>query len=195
VNFSEEIVELIASVQTIDQVFKSFVQSLQTVLSSPVVNRKSLSQTFFLLPSFPPPLLRLLIIIFLSSPAFLATTKKLVIEIMNQVVLATENVNQNLLLEYFVVVGEFFDTLMHLLVDPLTRSHLSFDVLFLLSTFMNYRKYERSNNPYLQRASNFAIREPLENFVSTVADVLGECNRCVLVLFLSIFHSSSCITY
>ena len=51
-----------------------------------------------------------------------------------------------------------------------------FDVLFILSALMNYKKYERTNL-YITRASTFAQRQPLESLVETISEVLSECNR------------------
>jgi len=71
---------------------------------------------------------------------------------------------------------------MQLVVDPQTRNNTVFDVLFILSALMNYKKYERTNL-YITRASTFAQRQPLEALVETISEVLSECNRFGLVLY------------
>lgn len=72
-------------------------------------------------------------------------------------VTGTNNVSQNILLEY-IMINSLFDSFVRLLSDPTLRAHnnnMVHDVVILLTLLVNYRKYE-ATNPYIVQLSILA---------------------------------------
>jgi len=77
---------------------------------------------------------------------------------------ATDNINQNILLEYFMVV-DLYDTIVGILEEGISAQHWYGDsALILLAIVFNYRKYE-SQNPYLRHVR----REQRESALHAIA--------------------------
>eukprot|EP00698_Gefionella_okellyi_P003597 TRINITY_DN1337_c0_g2_i1.p1 TRINITY_DN1337_c0_g2~~TRINITY_DN1337_c0_g2_i1.p1 ORF type:complete len:596 (+),score=101.08 TRINITY_DN1337_c0_g2_i1:178-1965(+) len=73
--------------------------------------------------------------------------KRLALRLFVVIATATENINQNSLLQYFMMYDSAFHAIMHVFVDPVARAHLVIDAALLLTVLVNFRKYELSN-PY-----------------------------------------------
>jgi hypothetical protein len=74
--------------------------------------------------------------------------KLIAIDLLIILVTATDNVNQNTLMEYFIHM-EIFDTLLQV-ASKATDIVLSFNATIVLTWLANYQKYEITN-PYLKR--------------------------------------------
>jgi hypothetical protein len=75
--------------------------------------------------------------------------KLIAIDLLIILVTATDNINQNTLMEYLIHM-EIFDTLLQVASKATTDVVLSFNAIVVLTLLANYQKYEISN-PYLKR--------------------------------------------
>ncbi|EGC34221.1 hypothetical protein DICPUDRAFT_153625 [Dictyostelium purpureum] len=81
-------------------------------------------------------------------------TKVGIINLLTIIATATEYINQNTLLQYFMSV-DIFDTLIGLIDDQDLEASTQMNVLTLLCYLCNYQKYE-TPNPYLKDLSNLS---------------------------------------
>lgn len=76
----------------------------------------------------------------------------------------TDNVSQNVLLEY-VMINSLFDSLVRLLSDPTLKAEHGHDVVILMTLLVNYRKHEGAN-PYVVQLSILADELALNGYLS-----------------------------
>ena len=72
-----------------------------------------------------------------------ASVKNLSLRLLLIVVTATDNVSQNVILEY-LMMNSVFEAVMTLLSGPLSREAHGYDATVVLTLLLNYRKYEVS---------------------------------------------------
>ncbi|XP_030373871.1 armadillo-like helical domain-containing protein 3 [Scaptodrosophila lebanonensis] len=84
-------------------------------------------------------------------------------------VTGTDNVSQNVLLEY-LMMHSLFDAFVRLLSDPSFRSH-GHDVVILLTMLVNYRKHE-ATNPYVVQLSILADELALNGYGQMISQSL-----------------------
>lgn len=87
----------------------------------------------------------------------------------------TDNVSQNVLLEY-IMINSLFDSFVRLLSDPILRSIHGHDVVILLTLLVNYRKYEAAN-PYIVQLSILADELALNGYGQVISSSLIEFCR------------------
>lgn len=85
-------------------------------------------------------------------------------------VTGTDNVSQNVLLEY-LMIHSLFDAFVRLLSDPSLRSQHGHDVVILLTVLVNYRKHE-SPNPYIVQLSILADELALNGYGQMTSSAL-----------------------
>lgn len=73
------------------------------------------------------------------------------LKLLLMIVTGTDNVSQNVLLEYLTTYN-LFDNFVRLLSDPTLRAQHGHDVVILLTVLVNYRKHEAAN-PYVVQLS------------------------------------------
>lgn len=78
-------------------------------------------------------------------------------------VTGSNNVSQNILLEYIMINSQLFDSCVRLLSDPTLRGLYGHDVVILLTLLVNYRKYETAN-PYIVQLSILADELALNGY-------------------------------
>ena len=91
------------------------------------------------------------------------------------IVTATDNVDQNMLLEYFTLV-DIFDTLVEIFISPDVEEDLAFDALFILIVLVNYRKNE-SRNLYLHHLSKLEASGILIPIAYVIARAFRDYSR------------------
>lgn len=87
----------------------------------------------------------------------------------------TDNVSQNVLLEY-IMINSLFDSFVRLLSDPILRAQHGHDVVILLTLLVNYRKYEAAN-PYIVQLSILADELALNGYGQVISSSLIEFCR------------------
>lgn len=87
----------------------------------------------------------------------------------------TNNVSQNILLEY-IMINSLFDSFVRLLSDPTLRALHGHDVVILLTLLVNYRKGERTN-PYIVQLSILADELALNGYGQMISSSLIEFGR------------------
>eukprot|EP01114_Cavostelium_apophysatum_P007878 TRINITY_DN2008_c0_g1_i1.p1 TRINITY_DN2008_c0_g1~~TRINITY_DN2008_c0_g1_i1.p1 ORF type:complete len:671 (+),score=159.93 TRINITY_DN2008_c0_g1_i1:184-2196(+) len=104
-----------------------------------------------------------------------ASLKPLALTLLIIIVTAADNINQNTLIEHFMVV-DMFDPIIQIFVEPSTRKALGFDAIFLLSVLVNYRKHE-AKNMYIEKMASIKSREVLESIANVVEVQCADCNN------------------
>jgi len=84
--------------------------------------------------------------------------KAMALQLISVIQTATDNLNANTLLEYFMI-HNIFEALAKVIAEPET-SPLATDASAILVVFCNYAKYEKQN-PYLMQLSTVADRPTL----------------------------------
>lgn len=97
-------------------------------------------------------------------------------------VTGTDNVSQNLLLEFFMINNCLFSSFVNILSDPVLRIRHGHDVVILLTLLVNYRKYE-SANPYIVQLSLLADELALNGYSQVIS--------CALIDFCRQFASQN----
>lgn len=82
----------------------------------------------------------------------------------------TDNVSQNVILEY-IMINSLFDSLLRLLSDPILRAQYGHDVVILLTLIVNYRKYDAAN-PYIVQLSILADELALNGYGQVISSSL-----------------------
>jgi len=82
----------------------------------------------------------------------------MVLQLISVIQTATDNLNANTLLEYFMI-HNIFEALVKIIAEPETSS-LAADASAILVVFCNYAKYEKQN-PYLMQLSTVSDRPAL----------------------------------
>lgn len=111
----------------------------------------------------------------LSLSSVSASVKEQVLHLLLVLVTATENISQNVLLEY-VMGNSIFESLTALLADPSQRLQLGHDAILLLTLLVQYRKYE-SANPYIVQLSILDDEFALNGYAHIISAVLSKFNR------------------
>lgn len=106
-----------------------------------------------------------------SEPARFMCIKMLLV-----LVTGSNNLSQNILLEYMMMNSQLFDSFVRLLSDPTLRGLYGHDVVILLTLLVNYRKYE-TTNPFIVQLSILADELALNGFVLQF-----------FIFFLFLFH-------
>lgn len=101
-----------------------------------------------------------------SEPARLMCLKLLLV-----LVTGSNNVSQNILLEYIMLHSQMFESFVRLLSDPTLRGLYGHDVVILLTLLVNYRKYE-TTNPFIVQLSILADELALNGFAWLGIDFL-----------------------
>lgn len=70
-------------------------------------------------------------------------------------VTGSNNVSQNILLEYIMINSQLFESCVRLLSDPTLRGLYGHDIVILLTLLVNYRKQETAN-PFIVQLSILA---------------------------------------
>lgn len=87
-------------------------------------------------------------------------------------VAGTDNINNNLLLEY-VMNNSFFDSMIKLLSDPLLRNIYGNDTVVLMTLLVNYRKHD-GENLYVVKLSILADELALNGYGQVISGALTE---------------------
>ncbi|GAB6024992.1 hypothetical protein CHUAL_010085 [Chamberlinius hualienensis] len=101
--------------------------------------------------------------------------KQLSLKLLLVIATATDNVSQNMLLEY-VMINSVFESIILLLADCQSRQQHGCDAVLLLTILVNYRKYE-SANPYVVNLSILDNELALNGYSQVVSAALAEINR------------------
>lgn len=104
-----------------------------------------------------------------DAPRFMCLNLLLVL------ITGTNNVSQNILLEY-IMINSLFDSFVRLLSDPTLRAQHGHDVVILLTLLVNYRKGERTN-PYIVQLSILADELALNGYGQMISSSLIEFGR------------------
>uniref|UniRef100_A0A0K8TR82 Armadillo-like helical domain-containing protein n=1 Tax=Tabanus bromius TaxID=304241 RepID=A0A0K8TR82_TABBR len=91
------------------------------------------------------------------------------------IVTGTDNVSQNIILEY-VMLHSLFDSFVHLLSDSTLRAQHGHDIVILLTVLVNYRKHEAAN-PYIVQLSLLADELALNGYCQMISSSLIEFCR------------------
>ncbi|XP_053684606.1 armadillo-like helical domain-containing protein 3 isoform X2 [Sabethes cyaneus] len=105
------------------------------------------------------------------------------IKLLFTIVTATDNLNQNTLLEC-LMVNNLFDSFKKLLSDPTTRQEYGRDIVVLLTLLVNYRKNE-GTNPYVVQLSLLDEELALHGFGQIISASLFEFIRQPTVNIIS----------
>lgn len=92
------------------------------------------------------------------------------IKLLLVLITGTDNVSQNVLLEY-VMMNSLFSSLIRLLSDPISRAQFGHDVVILLTLLVNYRKYEAANS-YIVQLSILADELALNGYGQVISSSL-----------------------
>lgn len=101
--------------------------------------------------------------------------RSLCLKLLLILVTGTDNVSQNVLLEY-VMMNSLFDSLVRLLSDPILRVDFGHDAVVLLTLLVNYRKHE-GGNPYVVQLSILADELALQGYGQVISSALIEFCR------------------
>lgn len=116
---------------------------------------------------------------FLTSEA-VDSPRSLCLKLLLILVTGTDNVSQNVLLEY-VMMNSLFESLVKLLSDPILRVDFGHDAVVLLTLLVNYRKHE--GNPYVVQLSILADEQALNGYGQVISNSLIEfCRQYSLTL-------------
>ncbi|XP_019491827.1 PREDICTED: UPF0668 protein C10orf76 homolog [Hipposideros armiger] len=89
--------------------------------------------------------------------------------------IVTDNISQNTILEY-VMINSIFEAILQILSHPPSRREHGYDAVVLLALLVNYRKYE-SVNPYIVKLSIVDDEVTLNGMGLVIAQALSEYNR------------------
>lgn len=115
--------------------------------------------------------------------------REMCIKLLLVLVTGTDNVSQNILLEY-VMINSLFSSLIRLLSDPLLRAEFGHDVVILLTLLVNYRKYEAAN-PYIVQLSILADELALNGYGQVISSSLIDFCRQYTTNVSEVHTSSS----
>ncbi|XP_018328394.2 armadillo-like helical domain-containing protein 3 [Agrilus planipennis] len=102
--------------------------------------------------------------------------KNLSLKLLLIFVTGTDNINQNVLIE-FLMSASLFETLMQLLCDPKSRHLHGHDVVLFLTVIVNYKKNENSN-PYIVKLSMVDDELALNGYGQVITAALNDfCRR------------------
>ncbi|GAB0093001.1 armadillo-like helical domain-containing protein 3 [Sergentomyia squamirostris] len=90
-------------------------------------------------------------------------------------VTGTDNVSQNVLVEY-IMINSIFESFVRILSDPPLRALHGHDIVILLTLLVNYRKYE-APNPYIVQLSILADELALNGYGQVISSSLIEFCR------------------
>ncbi|XP_062501214.1 armadillo-like helical domain-containing protein 3 [Corticium candelabrum] len=101
--------------------------------------------------------------------------KNLALKLLLVLVTATNNVSQNVMLEY-LMINSVFEAIVAIFSSPAARQEHGFDAMMLLTMLVNYRKYEAAN-PYILRLSVLDDEVALNGLGVVLSSALTEWNR------------------
>ncbi|XP_053964188.1 armadillo-like helical domain-containing protein 3 [Anastrepha ludens] len=104
------------------------------------------------------------------------------------IVTGTDNVSQNVLLEY-LTMHTLFDDFVRLLSDPSLRAQHGYDIVILLTILVNYRKHE-TTNPYVVQLSILADEMALNGYGQMISQSLIDFCRQYMQSLLNVQSSS-----
>lgn len=98
--------------------------------------------------------------------------REMCLKLLLVLVTGTDNVSQNVLLEYMMVNNcRLFEALVQTLSDPVLRQRHGHDTVILMTVLVNYRKYE-SANPYIVQLSLLADELALNGYSQVISAAL-----------------------
>lgn len=108
-----------------------------------------------------------------SSPSLL---KEISLKFLLSLVSLTENINENAIVDYFMLNSSLFEALIQIISQHKSRLSYGRDALLLLTLLLQYQKYE-SENPYIGKLSILDDELALTGLAQVMSAVLVEYNR------------------
>lgn len=122
-----------------------------------------------------PALIRTLTSIILSDQ-YHTQIKAIVLQLLLVIITGTDNISQNMFVEYVMSDDTLYEAIIELLIDPREKILLGGDLILLLSLLVNYRKYE-SVNPYIMKLSILDNELALNSLSSVISSSLASFNN------------------
>lgn len=115
------------------------------------------------------------IYIYVSGDVSADAPRLMCLNLLLVLITGTNNVSNNILLEY-IMINSLFESFVRLLSDPTLRAQHGHDVVILLTLLVNYRKGERTN-PYIVQLSILADELALNGYGQMISSSLIEFGR------------------